>query len=259
MVQSTIGKLPWRSLDGRLRRGRGRESNDADGGFWAILAHPMRPAGTTALELSRRRWDCGRHVQPNGFGPVDRRASLTDHLLLFTFTGGSAGAWAIDRMVPVAGEPLPDGSDRLEVVAGAPLAIGSIWTLRGVTSNARYTTKAEAQTLSAKQPPLGRADAKRAVLIPIRKSEAWWALAQDERREIYEERSNHTTIGMHYLPRVARRLHHSRDLGEPFDFLTWFEFAPEHETAFIELLGRLREREEWHYVEREVEVWVFRE
>ena len=46
---------------------------------------------------------------------------------------------------------------------------------------------------------------------------------------------------------------------QEFDFLTWFEFAPEHETAFIELLGRLREREEWHYVEREVEVWVFRE
>ena len=178
--------------------------------------------------------------------------------MLVTFTGGSAGEWSIERLVPVAGEPLPDGSDRLEVVAGTSLASGSRWTLRGVTSNMRYTTKAEAQTLNTKQPPLARADATCAVLIPIRKSAAWWALAQDERRAIYEERSNHTTIGLQYLPKVARRLHHSRDLGEPFDFLTWFEFAPEHEDAFIELLGRLREREEWHYVERELEIWVCR-
>ena len=38
---------------------------------------------------------------------------------------------------------------------------------------------------------------------------------------------------------LARRLHHGRDLGEPFDFLTWFEFAPEHEGLFDELLARL--------------------
>jgi len=94
----------------------------------------------------------------------------------------------------------------------------------------------------------------RAVLIPIRKSAQWWALAQDERRAIYEERSRHTSIGIEYLPRIARRLHHSRDLGEPFDFLTWFEFAPEHEDAFDELLRRLRDSEEWRFVEREVEV-----
>jgi hypothetical protein len=55
---------------------------------------------------------------------------------------------------------------------------------------------------------------------------------------------------------VARRLHHCRDLGdaEPFDFLTWFEFAPADGIAFDELLRRLRETEEWRYVEREVEL-----
>jgi hypothetical protein len=30
----------------------------------------------------------------------------------------------------------------------------------------------------------------------------------------------HDKTGLRYLPEVARRLHHSRDLGEPFDFLT---------------------------------------
>jgi len=53
---------------------------------------------------------------------------------------------------------------------------------------------------------------------------------------------------------VARRLYHSRELGEAFDFLTWFEFAEKDAGAFDELLQRLRSSEEWSYVEREVEV-----
>ena len=86
------------------------------------------------------------------------------------------------------------------------------------------------------------------------KSEAWWALAQDERRAIFEESSRHIAIGLEYLPAVARRLHHSRELGEPFDFLTWFEYAPHDTDAFEELVRRLRATEEWRYVEREVDV-----
>ena len=76
-----------------------------------------------------------------------------------------------------------------------------------------------------KQEMLLRPQATRAALIPIRKTAAWWDLAQDERRAIFEEQSRHIGIGMEYLPAVARRLHHSRELGEPFDFLTWFEYA----------------------------------
>jgi hypothetical protein len=48
-------------------------------------------------------------------------------------------------------------------------------------------------------------------------------LPQDERRAIFEESSNHSALGLRYLPAVARRLHHSRHLLEPFDSLTWFE------------------------------------
>jgi len=54
-----------------------------------------------------------------------------------------------------------------------------------------------------------------AALIPIRKSEAWWSLAQDERRALFEETSRHIAIGMEYLPGIARRLHRARELGEP--------------------------------------------
>ena len=83
-------------------------------------------------------------------------------------------------------------------------------------------------------------------------------MAQDERRAIFEERSRHIAIGLDYLPGVARRLHHSRELGEPFDFLTWFEYAPEHSDAFEEMVHRLRQTEEWKYVDREVDVRLSR-
>lgn len=65
--------------------------------------------------------------------------------------------------------------------------------------------------------------------------------------------------GLRYLPAIARRLHHSRDLGEPFDFLTWFEYAPADADGFGELVAELRVTEEWRYVEREVDIRLRRE
>ena len=76
----------------------------------------------------------------------------------------------------------------------------------------------------------------------------------EDRRAIFEETSRHTAIGLEYLPAIARRLHHCRDIGEPFDFLTWFEFAPQHAAAFDELVARLRATPEWDFVEREVDI-----
>src|SRR3954454_4058474 len=121
-------------------------------------------------------------------------------------------------------------------------------------SDARDTPRAERAALAAVQPPLGRREATHAALIPVRKSQAWWALAQDERRAILEERSHHIALGLRHVPAVARRLHHGRDLGEPFDFVTWFEYAPAHAAPFEELVAALRATEEWRYVEREVDV-----
>lgn len=172
----------------------------------------------------------------------------------FTFIGGHQGAWAITGVKPIVGVALPLAS-HLDIVTGHTAAAPeSAWALRGVTSSERYVTRAEKESLAAVQEPLGRPGSTRGALIPIRKSPAWWALAQDERRAILEERSRHITIGLAYLPPVARKLYHARDLGEPFDFLTWFEFAPEYAGAFDDLLAKLRATEEWQYVEREVEV-----
>jgi hypothetical protein len=174
---------------------------------------------------------------------------------LFTFVGGNAGTWEVVTQRAVTGDALAP-VERLRIVTGAvPEEQGAGWSLRGVTSHDRYVTRDEKTRLSAQSPEIGRVEATAAAFIPIRKSAAWWALTQDERRAIFEETSAHVRIGLDY-PTVARRLHHCRDLAEdaPFDFLTWFEFAPGDAVAFDELLRRLRETPEWRYVERDVEL-----
>ena len=176
---------------------------------------------------------------------------------LCSFVGGREGPWKIFATRAIAGEA-PPATERLNLVGGdvaAPTADAG-WVLHGVTSNERYVTRSEKDQLLTTQQGLDRAEADCAVLIPIRKSTMWWAMTQDERRRIFEERSHHTQIGLEYLPAIARRLHHCRDLAEPepFDFLTWFEFAKKDTADFDKLLARLRASEEWKYVEREVEL-----
>ncbi|HEY6724226.1 MAG TPA: chlorite dismutase family protein [Polyangiaceae bacterium] len=179
---------------------------------------------------------------------------------LWQFAGGSAGQFEVHSVRPVIGETLPHVA-RLAVINGeAGLQAAPVFCLKGVTSNERYVTRSEKEELVAVQQPIGRPAARLGALIPIKKSQAWWDLPQDERRAIFEERSAHIEIGRRALPNVARRLHHCRDLGssEPFDFLTWFDFAPEDEPRFDELVVALRATEEWRYVEREVEIRVSR-
>jgi hypothetical protein len=179
----------------------------------------------------------------------------TDMSNRYSFVGGKQGAWQVVDVRAVTGLGL-DVVDRVDVVNEAVLGLPAdgTWVLQSFTSNIRYAKRDELTMLRAVQPGLGRSEAIAAVLIPIKKSAQWWEMAQDERRAIFEEMSHHTAVGMEYLPGVARQLLHCRDLGEPFDFLTWFEFAPEHTQAFDELLVRMRASKEWEYVEREVEV-----
>ena len=178
---------------------------------------------------------------------------------LFTFSGGHEGAWRVRSQLSVVGEPLANVAF---VSMGDAPAEGAAWALRGITSNERYVERPEKTALMARQQGLGRADASCAALIPIRKNAAWWALTQDERRAVFEAQSHHTEIGLRYLPAIARRLHHCRDLGDagepPFDFLTWFEYAPEHAGAFDDLVGALRASPEWAYVEREADLRLVR-
>ena len=181
---------------------------------------------------------------------------------VFSFLGGEVGPWRVVKIRTVVGDALADVK-RLNIVAGdiPQVPQGAKWLLRGLTSNERYVTRQEKEQLVAKQPTLGRPQATCAALIPIRKTASWWALAQDERRRVFEERSKHVATGLRYLPAVARRLHHCRDLGEnePFDFLTWFEYAPSDSAAFDELVAELRASEEWAYVDREIDIRLVRD
>lgn len=180
----------------------------------------------------------------------------------YTFVGGNTGLWTVTKVKTVSGEPIlePKKIDVLNKPVSA-LPDGALWQLRGVTSNVRYVDRAEKRELESKQAALGRPEATHGALIPIRKTAEWWGLTQDERRAIFEESSHHTAVGLKYLPSIARRLHHCRDLEgkEPFDFLTLFDYAKADSAAFDDLVETLRETEEWKYVDREIDIRMVRE
>jgi len=178
----------------------------------------------------------------------------------YSYVGGKTGRWSVISAKAIVGDPLP-AVERLDYVHGAvaTLPAGGKWIVRGVNSNERYSTRAEKSRISI-QAALGRPEANYGAFIPIRKSAKWWALTQDERRALFEERSKHISIGFKYLPGIARRLNHCRDLGEnePFDFLTIFDYEKKYATAFDDMMAELRATEEWKYVDREFDMRLVR-
>jgi hypothetical protein len=111
------------------------------------------------------------------------------------FAGGDAGRYRVEHMVCVRGEALPVVT-RVAVHERTPppADAAASWLLSGSTGHVRYVEQCEKAALAAVQPALGRPEATRAALIPIRKSDAWWELAQDERRALLEPRSHHIAI-----------------------------------------------------------------
>src|SRR5205823_1869104 len=138
----------------------------------------------------------GRHPTPSPGGrrrEAGRREAAFRHPTLrrrtmaptgVSMIAGDTGEWRIDRIAPVRGDPLP-AAERLQRIEGDAPGGGARWVLHGVRSHDRYTTRAEKDRLTGASPDLGRPGMD-AVLIPIRKSAAWWALAQDERRILFE-------------------------------------------------------------------------
>ncbi|HET9957688.1 MAG TPA: hypothetical protein VFQ61_24490 [Polyangiaceae bacterium] len=180
--------------------------------------------------------------------------------------------------------PPEPGTEWQRLEASSPL--GSAQGLCGVTQHVLYTSAAEREILT-------RTSAKEsgpwAVLIPIRKSAAWWALAQDQRLALFHARRadgsdqvgtghprsgtdggtesgterGHYSVGARYAHRIYRRLYHARYLTDgAWDFLTYFEFPDGERATFEALLADLRDERlnpEWAYVEAEVEFWLRRE
>lgn len=125
--------------------------------------------------------------------------------------------------------------------------------LRGVVQHLHYTTLDERTDLTARS-CAELVPGATAVLIPIRKSKEWWALAHDQRSEHFHQ--CHTPVGAPYAGTIFRKLYHARYNGSLYDFLTYFEFPEEAADKFRNLLAALRATPEWDYVEEELEIWM---
>src|SRR5262249_7421222 len=181
----------------------------------------------------------------------------------------SVTAYRVDQIVAVRGEPgvaIKPGSTlvRVETAARLPATAESPkLLLKGVPQHLEYMSKAQRDKLSSRPefPPSGDTVA---VVIPIRKSDAWWALAHDERAVHFEQtegKKGHTAVGAPYVDRIHRKLYHTRYAVETrdHDFITYFEFERKHTDDFKRLLAGLRDTEqnpEWKYVDHEYEIWM---
>ena len=191
-----------------------------------------------------------------------------------TLAGGrknSLNVYTVERVVTVRGElgvSIKPGSRlaRLEMAAKLP-ADSTLPKLlfHGVPQHLEYTTRTQREDLTKRsraELPASRDTV--AVVIPIRKSAAWWALPLDERMAHFQKKADkigHTAIGAEYAGRIYRKLYHTRYAveGTDHDFITYFEFDRAQTDDFKELLAKLRDPEqnpEWNFVDREYEIWL---
>jgi hypothetical protein len=172
----------------------------------------------------------------------------------------------VDQVVTIKGPPVPHVTSGWRVLRresqSAPPPSGGVVSLVGTTQHLLYTSESQQSELlqvSRREP------GQVVVLIPIGKSEAWWSMPQDRRRQHFQgtaQHEGHTAIGARFADRIYRRLYHARYLpGSEWDFLTYFEMHREETGAFRELLSRLRDpavNPEWSFVNRETEIWMTR-
>ena len=145
------------------------------------------------------------------------------------------------------------------------LDFAEIVTLDGAVRNMQYTS-AEMHTWAyaqARERASGRY-LPNALILPIRKSPAWWAMPSMERHQFFyphHDRASgqcvpgHGIVGREAAPHICRRVFHNphgpNRPGE-WDFVTYFECADEHLALFDETLEALRDprkNPEWRYVE----------
>jgi hypothetical protein len=139
--------------------------------------------------------------------------------------------------------------------------------LVGLPQHLQYTTGEQREELNKKsRPELPPGKDTVAVIIPIRKKAAWWAMPVDERMAYFQKKGDkigHTAIGAKYADRIYRKLYHTRYAVETadHDFITYFEFERKHTEDFQSLLKQLRDPQqnpEWEFVDREYEIWTIK-
>lgn len=180
--------------------------------------------------------------------------------------GGRVDRYRVDEVVGRSGTPISGvepGAAIVRVEAPGPRPpLGRGFRAVGVVQHVLYTDADRRKELVAVS---AGERGPRAVLIPISKTDAWWALAQDERDRFFRPtaaRPGHVEIGARHARTIFRRLYHARyQPGSEWDFLTYFEFTDADAGGFRALLAALRDpalNPEWGFVERETEIWMTR-
>jgi len=137
----------------------------------------------------------------------------------------------------------------------------------GVTQELKYTNTETLKRLKAAAPK--RDDGKsqpNAVVLPLSKTNAWWALPLDKRENYFNQRPKilgkkqlgHNAIGFMYISKIFRKLYHSRFIDGQQDFVTYFEFSNNNSEVYKKLLGGLRDKTtnpEWKYVQEKPLFW----
>lgn len=130
-----------------------------------------------------------------------------------------------------------------------------------VTRQLNYTDAATLKRLKDNAPKRATGmEQPNAVVFPLSKTPAWWALTQEKRQNYFFENPTlfgkdhlgHNRVGFKYIKRIFRKLYHSRFVDPGQDFMTYFEFADADADTFDALLSGLRDKtlnQEWRYVE----------
>ncbi len=187
---------------------------------------------------------------------------------------GGLSIYRVKEIVPIRGEApnLKQGWSVVRIETPVPPSLSeelssgsSVIQFFGVTQHLHYTSYAQRQELDRRSiPELEPSDHTAAVLIPIRKSQEWWRLSQDQRQAYFQKtdtHEGHTAVGLRYADQIFRKLYHSRYLGAvlKYDFLTYFEFMDVYKRNFRTLLSELRDTKdnpEWAFVDSEFEIWM---
>jgi chlorite dismutase len=150
-------------------------------------------------------------------------------------------------------------ADTLSKLAGE---VYRVETRFAVTRQLNYTDAATLQRLKENAPKRGTGtEQPNAVVFPLSKTPAWWALTQEKRQSYFfgnpaqfgKDHLSHNGVGFKYINRIFRKLYHSRFIDQGQDFMTYFDFGDADAGTFDALLSGLRDdkrlNREWIYVE----------
>ena len=138
----------------------------------------------------------------------------------------------------------------VETLAQAVKDYFRLETRFAVTRQLNYTDAATLKRLKDNAPKRGNGtDQPNAVVFPLSKTKAWWALTQEKRQDYF---LGHNAVGFKHIKSIFRKLYHSRFVDPEQDFMTYFEYADADAGKFDALLSGLRDKTlnpEWSYVE----------